>query len=128
MFNKHDGANTMTNESTNETHTEQPESECENVINSTKRTHTVRHKDGKTITIKNYTPKTAILLCCSECEGFESDPRKCTVKLCPLWPFRGYTLKNRARIDEEKKKLMGKELFKKNKESGALNERFVKKE
>ena len=61
--------------------------------------HTVRHKDGKTVTIKNYSMKKAIALNCSECEGFESDPRNCVDKLCPLWPFRDYTLKNRNRAE-----------------------------
>ena len=42
--------------------------------------HTVRHKDGKTVTIKNYSMKKAIALNCSECEGFESDPRNCVDK------------------------------------------------
>ena len=59
--------------------------------------HTVRHKDGGTITINNYSMLKAIKLNCSECCGFESDPRKCIDKLCPLWPFKDYTIANRTR-------------------------------
>lgn len=59
--------------------------------------HTVGHKDGGTITIKNYSIFKAVKLKCSDCCGFESDPRKCIDKLCPLWPFRDYTLANRTR-------------------------------
>ena len=59
--------------------------------------HTVGHKDGGTITIKNYSIFKAVKLKCSDCCGFESDPRECIDKLCPLWPFRGYTIANRTR-------------------------------
>ena len=60
-------------------------------------THTVRHKDGGTVTIKNYNKTKAIKLWCSECEGFEGDPKKCVEKLCPLFPYKGNTLANRSR-------------------------------
>ena len=83
------------------------ESECKANFSKAIPEHTVQHKDGRTVTIKNYTVKKAILLRCSECEGFENDPRKCAEKLCPLWPFRGYTSKNRVRYDEEKQKSNG---------------------
>ena len=94
---------------TNQTETEQleDENECKANFSRAIPEHTIRHKDGKTVTIKNYTVKKAVLLNCSECEGFESDPRQCTDKLCPLWPFRGYTSKNRSRRDEEKQKSNG---------------------
>lgn len=59
--------------------------------------HTIRHKDGGTITIKNYSIFKAVKLNCSECCGFESNPRECIDKLCPLWPFRDYTIANRTR-------------------------------
>ena len=59
--------------------------------------HTVGHKDGGTIIIKNYSIFKAVKLKCSDCCGFESDPRECIDKLCPLWPFRGYTIANRTR-------------------------------
>lgn len=59
--------------------------------------HTIRHKDGGTITIKNYSIFKAVKLNCSECEGFESNPEECVDKLCPLWPFRGYAIANRTR-------------------------------
>lgn len=59
--------------------------------------HTVRHKDNGTITIKNYNIQKAVKLYCSECCGFESDPRDCLDHLCPLYPYRGYTMLNRTR-------------------------------
>jgi len=100
----------MTNETTtepiekNEAITATIEIETESKENTRKKcfSHTVKHKDGGTVTIENYSMKKAILLCCSECEGFESDPRKCNVKNCPLFPFKGMTQKNRMRFDLEK--------------------------
>jgi hypothetical protein len=64
--------------------------------------HTVRHKDGGTVTIKNYTISKAIKLNCSECCGFDDDPRKCPDKLCPLFPFKDYTMLNRTRANFER--------------------------
>ena len=118
----------MTNETKTETTPEQLEEEAESKVNFASRipAHTVRHKDGGTITFKNYSLKLAVLLNCSECEGFENDPRKCVDKLCPLWPFRGYTMKNRSRIDLEKARLMGLKVFEKNKANGVLKGNFVK--
>ena len=63
--------------------------------------HTIRHKDGGTITIKNYSITKAVRLNCSECCGFEDDPRKCPDKLCPLFPFKDYTMLNRTRATRE---------------------------
>ena len=119
----------MTNETPTETTPEPLEDESETKTNFSKRipSHTVRHKDGGTITFKNYSLKLAVLLNCSDCCGFESDPRQCPDKLCPMWPFRGYTLKNRARLDEEKARLRGLATFEKNKANGVLPKNFFSK-
>ena len=53
--------------------------------------HTVRAKDGGKITLR-YGRKLAIRLFCTECLGWEDNPRDCTAPLCPLYPFRGSTL------------------------------------
>ena len=67
--------------------------------------HTVRHRNGKTTVIDNYTRGKAIKLMCSECMGFESHPKDCTDPLCPLFPYRGITMANRVEhtvtLDEE---------------------------
>lgn len=52
--------------------------------------HTIRTRDGGTLTMR-YSRKMAILLCCTECLGWEQDPKDCTSLMCPLWPFRGVT-------------------------------------
>lgn len=62
--------------------------------------HTIRHKDGGTITIENMNRSTAIKCMCSECMGFESDVLECTDTKCPLFPFRKRTLINRSRKAE----------------------------
>lgn len=64
--------------------------------------HTVRHKDGGTVTINNYSMAKAIKLWCSECEGFETDPRQCDYKLCPFYPYKGITQANRIRTTYRK--------------------------
>lgn len=50
--------------------------------------HTIRTKnsDAKEVTL---TFKSAIRAFCAECCGWvETETRRCTAKLCPLWPFR----------------------------------------
>jgi len=73
-------------------------------------THTVRSapiKDGhtytrNTVTISPYPRGLAIKVYCTECLGFEADPRsECTSPLCPLFPFRGKSL--RAYVKKENK-------------------------
>lgn len=64
------------------------------------RTHTVRHKDGGTLTLDGYTRGMAIKLACTECMGFEAHPKDCTSELCPLYPFRRLTFATRTRKDE----------------------------
>lgn len=62
--------------------------------------HTIRHKDGGTITIENMNRSTAIKCMCSECMGFEEDVMCCTDTKCPLYPFRKRTLMNRSQKAE----------------------------
>jgi len=52
--------------------------------------HTVRTMDGgeKTLLLSR---RQAMSLMCTECMGWDSDPKLCTVKLCPLWPWRQRT-------------------------------------
>lgn len=54
--------------------------------------HTIRHKDGGTVEIKNMTRNDAIRLMCTECMGWESLPKDCTSQFCPLFPYRGRKL------------------------------------
>ena len=55
--------------------------------------HTVSTRDDKTITFDGYTKGFAIRCMCSHCLGWSEDPADCTSPLCPLYPFRGRTLK-----------------------------------
>lgn len=70
------------------------ESETINEIdnkNNTKLSHKVLCGDEKFKIIENYTPLKAIKIMCTECMGFECDPRKeCTSKKCPLYPYKGF--------------------------------------
>ena len=59
--------------------------------------HTVRHKDGGTVTIKNYSMAKAIKICCVDCLGYESDPKQCIDKLCPLFPYKGSIMVTKTR-------------------------------
>jgi len=56
--------------------------------------HSVRHKQGGKVTIDNYSRAMAIRLQCTECMGWESDPKGCTANICPLFPFRGISKLN----------------------------------
>ena len=57
--------------------------------------HTVRTRDygttKKVVDIDSYTRGKAIKVFCTECLGFEDNPKDCTAKMCPLFPFRGKT-------------------------------------
>lgn len=66
--------------------------------NASSRIGTVRTKDGGTKTFR-YNRRMAILMTCVECMGFETHPSECTCTKCPLYPFRGATLKT-ARCDK----------------------------
>lgn len=53
--------------------------------------HTVRSADQGTCCVK-LTYKLAVALFCTECLGFEADPKSdCTSPLCPLYPYRRRT-------------------------------------
>lgn len=57
-------------------------------------THTVRTNKkggGGRKTIEGYTKGLAIRLHCTECLGFEGDPKDCTSPNCALFPFRKKT-------------------------------------
>lgn len=53
--------------------------------------HTIRTVDGGTVTVELNRSK-AIKAMCSECMGWEENPRDCTSTLCPLYPWRGKIL------------------------------------
>ena len=53
--------------------------------------HTVDCADGGTKTLSINKTK-SIFLFCTQCLGWEDHPDTCTVKRCPLYPFRGKTL------------------------------------
>lgn len=52
--------------------------------------HTIHIRDGGTKTL-NITRDLAIKLFCTECLGYETHPKDCTSKFCPLYPYRGKT-------------------------------------
>lgn len=59
--------------------------------------HTVRHKDGGTVSINHMTKNLAIKLMCTECMGWEGGIRRgkeggCSSSMCPLFPYRGWSL------------------------------------
>jgi hypothetical protein len=62
--------------------------------------HTVRTSNNKTIEVNNYIRSMAIKLMCTECLGWETHPSECTSPLCPLFPFKGKTLKAIIREDK----------------------------
>lgn len=49
--------------------------------------HTVRTADGRYRELK-LTRKLAIAVHCTECLGFETDPKDCTSYNCPFFPYR----------------------------------------
>lgn len=55
-------------------------------------THEIRGKNGHLLRVK-LTRRTAILVHCTECMGYENDPKDCTSRYCALFPFRGRTRK-----------------------------------
>ena len=57
--------------------------------------HKVRTADGGAVELPRYGRQLAIRAMCSECMGWESHPKDCTATLCPLYPFRGKTLRTR---------------------------------
>ncbi len=61
--------------------------------------HTIRHKDyglmksQQVVEINGYTRGIAIKLFCTECLGHETNPKECTAVCCPLFPYRGKSMK-----------------------------------
>ena len=54
--------------------------------------HTVRTRDEGTRYFKHYGRRLAMAIFCTECLGWEEDPKECTAPLCPLFPFRTKSL------------------------------------
>jgi hypothetical protein len=88
----------MMGSNTNRRYIMEESQEHESTLESTKkgkgthlRTHTIRTKDGGKRTL-SYGRKKAIQLLCTECLGWETNPKDCTSPLCPVFPFRGKTL------------------------------------
>ena len=57
--------------------------------------HTIRTADGGLVSLKRPTRGMVIKVMCMECLGWQDSPVDCTDKLCPLWPYRGRTLKTK---------------------------------
>lgn len=53
--------------------------------------HVIRTRAGHTKKLR-YGRKMAVSLMCTECMGWENNPQDCTSPLCPLYPFRNYTM------------------------------------
>ncbi len=59
--------------------------------------HTIRSKDGTTMTFADYPRNKAIKAMCYECMGWDGDPKvECTSPQCPLYPYRGKLLIGRT--------------------------------
>lgn len=50
--------------------------------------HKVKHKNGEVIEL-NLTRAKAIKVFCTECCGYEYNPKECEIQNCALWPYRG---------------------------------------
>ena len=61
-----------------------------------KTVHTVKTMDGGTLEVPGLTRALAIKLLCTECLGWEGDPKECTAVHCPVFPFRGRTRLSRG--------------------------------
>lgn len=65
-------------------------------------THTVRTRDGGSVTFESYTRGFAIKLMCTECMGFQSaEVKHCTSVKCPLYPYRRATRAAYGKEEEE---------------------------
>lgn len=54
--------------------------------------HEIMTMERKPVIVEGLTPKLAIKIFCTQCFGYEGNPKKlCTSKNCPLFPFRGQT-------------------------------------
>ena len=56
-----------------------------------RRTGKIRNPHGGTVET-NLTPQQAIRAFCTECLGWQGDPKDCASVLCPVWPYRGKSL------------------------------------
>lgn len=55
--------------------------------------HKIRHRDGGEVEV-DLTRDLAIKMMCTECLGWGEDhPNNCTAPLCPLFPYRGKSMK-----------------------------------
>lgn len=52
----------------------------------------IRTKNGGVKIVKNVNRKKVIKIFCTECMGWENDPKKCKSIYCPLYSFRGKSL------------------------------------
>jgi len=73
--------------------------------------HTYKNYEGKLIT-KKLTPIKAIRTHCLECLGWSSDEVvKCSLKTCPLYPFRrGHDPSRKRKYSEKERSDMTKQL------------------
>jgi len=55
------------------------------------KSHKIKDPDGNLVSV-SLTPARAIKSFCTECFGFEGNPKECTSSSCPLFPFRGKSL------------------------------------
>lgn len=55
--------------------------------------HTIRTSENGRVELEIH-PTLAIKLKCMDCMGYEGNPKDCTSTLCPLYPFRGRTLRS----------------------------------
>ena len=79
---------------------EMDEMEAEEVDTAQRKKHTMRTNTNGRVTLM-LNRKIAIQAKCTECLGWEGNPRECTAVLCPLFPFRGKTLRTRDREKPE---------------------------
>lgn len=88
--------------------------------------HTIRHKDGETVTIDSYSPMRAIRAQCTECMGYQkNEVSKCTAPLCPLFPFRDAfdaSVTRRAPLTEEQRKVLAERASNFLRKSGKVTE------
>ena len=78
----------MTTEPEDMEETEEPEE----LETAQRKRHTMRtNTNGRVTLLLNR--KIAIQAKCTECMGWEGNPKECTAVLCPLFPFRGRTLR-----------------------------------
>lgn len=81
-----------------ELETEEPELEEQETAQ--RKHHTMRtNTNGRVTLLLNR--KVAIQAKCTECMGWEGNPKDCTAILCPLYPFRGKTLRTYSKKEPQ---------------------------